>query len=143
MLFSTSVMVLGFTAVTKAIPFPENSSSSSWMPDIAAITAVDPSSFPSYQTGGLIRANGSTTASYNPVAKRDCPVGLDYCCANSPILTWVCNQIPIFQDCKTNQHQGEAYTGGPGINITNGHPSNYYGFYVYENSCDSIVRTLD
>ncbi|KAN0104877.1 hypothetical protein V8E51_010622 [Hyaloscypha variabilis] len=110
MKLTTSAIILGFFAAAKAE-----------LPDIAAITSVDPSSFPSYQTGGLIRQGSNVS---NLVTRQDCPNGQSgdgNCCATAPILTW-----------------GDAYSGGPGISIANGSPDTYYGFYIYENSCDSI-----
>ena len=96
MIPTIAAILLGFTVSTQAVPFPEVSSVSS-MPDIAAIMAVDPNSFPSYQTGGLVRAN-STVAPSNSIAARGCANGVSgdgNCCATSAILTWVSNKISI------------------------------------------------
>jgi hypothetical protein len=78
MKLTTSAIILGFIAAAKAE-----------LPDIAAITSVDPSSFPSYQTGGLIRQGSNVS---NLVTRQDCPNGQSgdgNCCATAPILTWV------------------------------------------------------
>jgi hypothetical protein len=91
MILTTAAILFGLSVSTQAIPFPEASSVSSSMPDITAIMAVDPNSFPSYQTGGLVRAN-STVAPSNSIAARGCAKGVSgdgNCCATSPILTWV------------------------------------------------------
>jgi hypothetical protein len=97
MILTTAAILLGLSVSTQAIPFPEASSVSSSMPDIAAIMAVDPNSFPSYQTGGLVRAN-STIAPSNSIAARGCAKGVSgdgNCCATSPILTWVSQTMSI------------------------------------------------
>jgi hypothetical protein len=47
MILTIAAILLGFTVSTQAIPFPAASPVSS-IPDIAAIMAVDPNSFPSY-----------------------------------------------------------------------------------------------
>jgi hypothetical protein len=94
---------LSLIAVTKAIPFPIEIDSST-MPDIAAIMSVNPYSFPSYQTGGLVRANSTTTPS-NPIVSRDCPKGRSgdgNCCATQPILTWVSNTSSNILTTKTD-----------------------------------------
>jgi len=83
MKLTASTIVLGLIAATKAS-----------MPDIAAIMAVDPNSFKSYQTGGLIRASSINES--NPIVARDCPNGQSgdgNCCATSPILTWVSRDV--------------------------------------------------
>ncbi|KAH8653821.1 hypothetical protein BX600DRAFT_471693 [Xylariales sp. PMI_506] len=69
----------------------------------------DPSTFQSYQTGGLVRAtlNNETSA----LAKR---------CAASATFTW-----------------GDIDNGGPGVIIGNA-GTDYRFFYFYENSCDSV-----
>jgi hypothetical protein len=90
MKLTASVMAFSLIASTKAIPFPSDSGSST-IPDIAEIMSVDPNSFPSYQTGGLVRAN-STVAPNSSIVSRDCPKGRSgdgNCCATQPILTWV------------------------------------------------------
>lgn len=75
-------------------------------PDVAAIMAVDPASFNSYQTGGLERAPMTNSS----MSKR---------CVSSSTFTW-----------------GDTDNGGKGLLITNA-DSDWRGFYVYENSCDS------
>jgi hypothetical protein len=79
-------------------------------PDIAAITAVDPASFPSYQTGSLVRQN---VTSDTTIEKR-------WTCSSSATLTW-----------------GDSDDGGMGILITNA-DSDWRGFYFYYNDCDSM-----
>lgn len=78
-------------------------------PDIAAITAVDPSSFPSYQTGSLERQDVSNAT----VEKR-------WTCTTKSTFTW-----------------GDSDNGGKGILITNA-DNDWRGFYIYYNSCDSV-----
>ena len=88
MKLTTSMIASSLIAATQA-----------YMPDIAAIMAVDPSSFPSYQTGGLIRGS-STLNDSKPIVARDCPNGVSgdgNCCATSPILTWVSKAVQKFR----------------------------------------------
>ena len=112
MLGSIIFALAGLLATTSAMPTAEPAiiDVRAETPDIASITSVDPSSFTSYKVGGLLRH--ASPENDNQLARRDC--------ATSAILTW-----------------GDDDTGGEGILITNG-GTEYYGFYVYANSCDSV-----
>ncbi|KAH6660905.1 hypothetical protein BKA67DRAFT_590118 [Truncatella angustata] len=72
--------------------------------------AVDPSTFPTYTTGGLIRQNLSDDTN---VQKR-------WTCSGSATLTW-----------------GDADNGGKGVTIHNA-DTDWRGFYIYHNSCDNV-----
>jgi hypothetical protein len=102
-----------FLGAVSALPATPNGSGTvppgKPLPDIEAIKAVSEQQFTSYQTGGLERL---TVANGN--SKRD------WTCSTTPILTW-----------------GDADTGGKGITIANA-GSDWRGFYIYHNSCDSI-----
>jgi len=114
--------------VVGALPAPENTPARSvFDPEAvkAAAAAANPLSFPSYQTGGLIRANSSAAANPNPLNKR-CALGVSptgECCATSSIFT-----------------AGDIETGGFGIEVQNDDaPGTYNSYYFYENNCDSVV----
>lgn len=84
------------------------------MPDISKIMSVPQSSFPSFKTGGLQRANNTAALA----ARDDAPPHWD--CSATPILTW-----------------GDHDDGGRGITITNA-GNDWRGFYIYHNSCDKV-----
>jgi hypothetical protein len=125
-----SLAVLGLMGAVTALP-PSGAVAPAVpsVPDhIAAIMAVDPSTFETYQTGGLIR--GNTTAADlddSTLNKRACQFGVRAaggCCASSPQYT-----------------TGDPDGGGWGVTIENGNPNGWEGFYFYENSCDYVVCT--
>ncbi|KAK8075388.1 hypothetical protein PG997_010051 [Apiospora hydei] len=82
-------------------------------PNIDAIKAVDPNSFPSYHTGNLSRDNVTSPTPEGPQKR--------WVCSQSPILTW-----------------GDNDNGGKGVTITNADNGGWRGFYIYHNSCDSV-----
>ncbi|KAH8668442.1 hypothetical protein BX600DRAFT_480677 [Xylariales sp. PMI_506] len=94
------------------LPLPIRTVTSSSPPDIDAIKAVDPSTFTSYQTGGLLRAT-NTNVTETTKTKR-------WTCSATPIFTW-----------------GDVDTGGIGVEITNS-DSVWAGFYFYYNNCDDV-----
>ncbi|KAK6075049.1 hypothetical protein SCUP234_07520 [Seiridium cupressi] len=112
-LFSLSSIALLASAAV-AMPSPDSDlhvrTESAAAPDISAIVSVDPSSFPSYQTGSLERQDISNDTS---VEKR-------WTCSSSPTFTW-----------------GDSDNGGKGVLITNA-DSDWRGFYFYYNNCDNV-----
>ncbi|KAK7999679.1 hypothetical protein PG990_012279 [Apiospora arundinis] len=113
---SLALLVLSVSALPN--PQPEgpppnpNPPPSAPHPNIDAIKAVDPKSFPSYHTGNLNREN-VTVAAVGPQKR--------WTCSSSPILTW-----------------GDSDNGGKGITITNADKGGWRGFYIYHNSCDYV-----
>lgn len=119
MLYSLSSLALLALGVS-ALPNPQvagppanpNPPPSAPHPNIEAIKAVDPKTFPSYHTGSLHRANASAAA-LGPQKR--------WACSASPILTW-----------------GDRDDGGKGVTITNADGGGWRGFYIYHNGCDAV-----
>ncbi|KAI0143443.1 hypothetical protein GGR57DRAFT_508146 [Xylariaceae sp. FL1272] len=112
MIYSSALAAAVLAVTAAAMPSKVTISAradSTTTPDIDAIKAVPQSSFTSYQTGGLVRASLTNST----VEKR-------WTCATTLIFTW-----------------GDEDTGGTGITINNA-DSNYQGFYIYYNNCDTI-----
>lgn len=105
---STAFVFASLLAATWATPNPSPAAIKvrADSPDLAAVTAVDPSTFTSYHTGGLLRHDD------NQLVRRACAKGAIYT-------------------------TGDNDNGGAGVLITNG-ATDYRGFYIYANSCDSI-----
>jgi len=122
--------VVGLLGIATALPHAPEAQlvAKSVIPDdILQAMAVDRSTFPSFQTGGLIRSNATVDPT---LATRD---GLEKRCTNGVSAVGGC--------CAA----GAAYTtgdidnGGWGVLITNGNTAEWAGFYFYENDCDSVV----
>ncbi|KAK3314167.1 hypothetical protein B0H66DRAFT_483227 [Apodospora peruviana] len=111
-MFKSLLTAAGLIAAATAFTPPANppSSQSFPAPDLAAIKAVDPSTFMTYKTGNLEREDIISNAT---IAKR-------WICSTSAQFTW-----------------GDA-DNTLGIRITNGDPNGWRGFYVYHNSCDRV-----
>lgn len=120
----SAAAILAFLGLASALPQKPGAQipAKRAVPDnIAAIMSVDPSTFTSYQTGGLIRSGAPGSISNSTIDKR-CPTNANGDCCQT-----------------TSQYDvGENDGGGWGITLQNG-ANVWEGFYFYENSCDSTV----